>query len=275
MAVLRRTFLHRAAFGLAALAAAGPAEAATHARRRHVAAPAIQPNHRTQEPRVVAIDAGHGGRDPGAIGVRGTYEKHITIRVARDLARRLDGSGRYKVVMTRQSDAYIPLTDRVRLARAGQSALFVSLHADSVPHPDARGFSVYTLSDKASDALTAALAQRENAVDNLQGLEFLKQPRPVRTILLDLLQRETRNNSALMAQTVVETLAAELHPLDHPHRSANFAVLRAPDVPSILVEMGFLSNPKDEALLNRQSYQTDVAQRMVVAIDEFFAHPKA
>lgn len=222
--------------------------------------------------RMVAIDAGHGGKDPGAIGVRGTHEKDVTFQVALDLAKKLESTGRYDVILTRKSDVLIPLADRVKLARARSSALFMSLHADSVPHkPDARGFSVYTLSDKASDDMAGALASRENAVDRLAGIDLRKHGAQVRSILLDLMHRETANNSQAMAHTLVGTLNPPFTPLQNPHRHADFAVLRAPDVPSILVEMGFLSNKEDEKLLNQRSYQVKMAERLVTAVDGFFA----
>jgi N-acetylmuramoyl-L-alanine amidase len=243
--------------------AAGTALAAPAPKGRKPAAPKPRP--------IVALDAGHGGKDPGTIGVGGTFEKDVTFAVSRGLARRLEATGRYQVVLTRPDDSFIALGERVERARAGQAALFVSLHADSVPNPHQRGFSVYTLADEASDTMTAALAQRENAVDRLAGLDLSKHPKAVRTILLDLMHRETVNNSSLMAETVVTKLNPPFTPLQKPHRQANFAVLRAPDIPSILVEMGFLSNLEDEKLLNQASYQAKLADRLVVAVDGFFA----
>jgi N-acetylmuramoyl-L-alanine amidase len=221
---------------------------------------------------IVALDAGHGGRDPGTIGVAGTYEKDITLAVTRDLARRLEASGRYQVLLTRSDDSFIALPDRVRLGRAARAELFVSLHADSMPNARKRGFSVYTLADEASDAMAAALAQRENAVDRLAGVDFSKHPKMVRTILFDLMTRETTNNAARMAETVVSTLHPPFPAIEKPHRQANFAVLRAPDIPSVLVEMGFLSNVEDEKLLNQPSHQHRLAERLVAAIDGFFSH---
>jgi N-acetylmuramoyl-L-alanine amidase len=220
--------------------------------------------------KIVAIDAGHGGRDPGAIGVGGTHEKSITSSVADEVARRLDATGLYKVVLTRPRDEFVPLGDRVRRARLGNSALFLSLHADSGPHTGARGFSVYTLSEHASDDLAAGLAQRENAADKIGGIDFSAHSREVKTILLDLLHRETSNGSLVMAHTVLETLHPPFQPLTNPHRQANFAVLRSPDVPSILVEMGFLSNAEDERLLNQASYQKKLAEKLVRSIDGYF-----
>jgi N-acetylmuramoyl-L-alanine amidase len=243
------------------------------ATRPGLAAPATkkQPAPVAKPKRIIAVDAGHGGKDPGTIGVGGTYEKEITFAVARDLARRLEASGRYQVVLTRTDDSFIALPDRVRLARAGRADLFLSLHADSVPNPRQRGFSVYTLADEASDSMAAALAQRENEVDRLAGVDFSRHPKMVRTILLDLMHRETANNSSLMAETVVAKLHPPFTPLQKPHRQANFAVLRAPDFPAILVEMGFLSNPEDETLLNQAGYQAKLADRMVTAVDGFFS----
>jgi N-acetylmuramoyl-L-alanine amidase len=257
----RRAFILASVLGALA---APPAWAAPAAKKR--------PAPTVAKPRqIVAIDAGHGGKDPGTIGVAGTFEKEITLAVARDLARRLEASGRYQAVLTRRDDEFIALGDRVRLARAGQAALFLSLHADSVPNPHQRGFSVYTLADQASDAMTAALARRENEVDRFAGVDFSKHPQMVRNILLDLMHREVASNSSMMAETVVTTLHPPFTALQRPHRQANFAVLRAPDIPSILVEMGFLSNAEDEKLLNQTRYQAKLAERMVAAVDGFFA----
>lgn len=198
---------------------------------------------------IVALDPGHGGKDPGAIGAKGTYEKWITIAMAQEVGRKLEATGRYDVLLTRHEDVFIPLPDRVRLARAGNAALFVSLHANSIANHAIRGFSVYTLSDEASDDFAAALAKKENAADRIGGVDFSRHPKEVRSILMDLMHRETANNSTVMAETVVSTLHGPFEPLEHTHRQANFAVLRAPDIPSVLVEMGFLSNIDDEKLL--------------------------
>jgi N-acetylmuramoyl-L-alanine amidase len=252
--------------GWAGALAAGPADAVPAAKAK--TAPA--------KPKpIVAIDAGHGGRDPGTIGINGTYEKDITVAVARDLARRLDASGRYQALLTRRDDSFIALPERVRLARAGRAALFVSLHADSEPNPHQRGFSVYTLADHASDAMAAALAQRENAVDRLTGVDLSKHPKAVREILVDLMHREITDKASLMAETVVATLHPPFTALQKPHRQANFAVLRAPDIPSILVEMGFLSNLDDEKQLDRPGYRAKLADRLVLAVDRFFSRANA
>lgn len=257
----RRRFLLAA---LACLSAGATAdEARAQARRAERAAPARR--------RVVALDAGHGGKDPGAIGMRGTHEKDVTLAVTRLLARRLEASGRYAPVLIRGEDQFVVLERRVAQARARQAELFVSLHADSIPNNrQARGFSVYTLSETASDALAGALATRENDVDRLAGLDLSRHSRQVRNILLDLMHRETANNSQLMAHRTVDVLAPAIPPLPHPHRQANFAVLRAPDIPSVLIEMGFLSNPEDERALTLPAYQGKLAERLGLAIDQFF-----
>jgi len=261
----RRGFIRRAAL-TGALAFGGMASSrlalAQGARRPQLVAPAR---------RIVAIDAGHGGRDPGAIGVNGTHEKLITMAVAKELARKLEARGQIRVILTRQDDSFIALDDRVELARAGDSTLFVSLHADAAPNLQARGFSVYTLNENASDEMAALLAKRENAADRFAGVNFGAQPKAVKNILADLMARETATNSVMMAQTVVNRLSPPLQPMIKPHRQANFAVLRAPEIPSVLVEMGFLSNAEDEKLLNQRSYQDRLADRLALSIDTFFA----
>lgn len=215
--------------------------------------PAATTEPKANAKKIIAIDAGHGGKDPGCIGVGGTHEKMVTMAVARDVARRLEATGHYKVVLTRPTDVFVPLANRVRRARAANAQLFLSLHADSGPHPGARGFSVYTLAEHASDDMAAALARRENAADRIGGINFAEHGKEVSRILLDLLHRETANGSLTLAHDVVATLGQQLQALTNPHREANFAVLRAPDIPSALVEMGFLSNPEDERLLNQRS----------------------
>jgi N-acetylmuramoyl-L-alanine amidase len=266
----RRRFLLNALLASGALLASDSARAETWlaAAKKQPDKPALKP---PAPPRhVIALDPGHGGKDPGAIGRRGTYEKEITVLVATDLARRLEATGRYKVLMTRRADLFLPLDDRVRLAQRADSVLFMSLHADSAPSQDARGLSVYTLSNKASDSLAAAIATRENSVDRIGGIDLSNHPREVRSILLDLLHRETKNNSLMMAETLVQTMCPPFTPLVRPHREANFAVLRAPEIPSVLVEMGFLSNAEDEKLLNTRSYQARLAERLVTAVDDYF-----
>lgn len=222
--------------------------------------------------RVVAVDAGHGGVDPGAIGTRGTYEKDITLAVARELRRQLERTGRYRVVMTRDDDIFVRLRDRVARARAANAELFVSIHADSIASSSTRGASVYTLSETASDAEAEALAARENYADIIAGVDLSAENKEVVSILIDLAQRETMNLSAAFASILVDELGRDIQLLpNRPHRFAGFTVLRAPDVPSVLIELGYLSNPNDEKLLVRPQHRSKVAAAIVRAIDRYFA----
>ncbi|QQP91034.1 N-acetylmuramoyl-L-alanine amidase [Skermanella sp. TT6] len=229
------------------------------------AAPANGPQRKPEPPtaapsrRLLVIDPGHGGRDPGAIGVRGTLEKEITLDIAREIARRLRGVPGVAAKLTRDTDIFLPLAERVAIARDAGADLFISIHADSAPNRDARGLSAYTLSDKASDDFAFALAKQENLADGSGGID-LRHTRPqVAAILSDLVARHTVTASLMAKSSLVEGAGRSLRLLDNPKRSANFAVLKAPDVPSVLIETGFLSNPRDEDLLR------DVAQRRRIA----------
>jgi len=221
--------------------------------------------------RIVALDPGHGGLDPGAISPHGLYEKNMTLAAARELARLLDASGRYRAVLTRPRDIYVPLHQRVARAHASGAELLLSIHADALPDQAMRGLSVYTLSDEASDRETAALARRENKDDFVAGLHLSRQPRDIAAILVDLTRRRTNNASLLLARTILDALGRAVPLLERPHRSAAFVVLSAPDIPSVLVELGCLSNPAEERLLPRPSYQRRLAAGLVRAIDDYFA----
>lgn len=216
---------------------------------------------------VVVLDPGHGGRDPGAIGRAGTHEKRITLAAALELKRRLEKGGRCRVVLTRTRDTFVPLGARIGLARRHQAALFLSLHADSAP--GARGASVYTLSETASDALAAALARRENQADAAGGLRLPSVPPEVQRILLSLMRQETRAGSERLARLAVSRLRGEVPLLPNTHRRAGFVVLKAPDVPAALVEMGFLSHPLDEAALNSPAHRARVAAALAGAVQDF------
>ncbi|MBL6457101.1 N-acetylmuramoyl-L-alanine amidase [Belnapia sp. T6] len=216
---------------------------------------------------LVVLDPGHGGRDPGTIGGHGTHEKRITLAAALELKRQLEAAGRCRVALTRSRDVFIPLGDRVEFARRRQAALFLSMHADSAP--GARGASVYTLSETASDGLAAGLAQRENQADRAGGLRLPSVPPEVQRILLSLIRQETRSGSERMARLVVGALEGEVPLLPNTHRRAGFVVLKAPDVPAALVEMGFLSNPQDEAALNRAAHRARVAASLAEAVHGF------
>ncbi len=220
---------------------------------------------------LVVLDPGHGGKDPGAIGVSGTYEKHVAFATATELRRRLLAAGRYRVELTRGADVFVPLESRVDWAQARGAALFVSMHADALADPSVRGASVYTLGATASDAQTAALALRENAADRFGTGSALAVPPDVAVILSGLIRQETRARSARMARVVVGSLGATVPLLSHPGRHAGFTVLKAADIPSVLVEMGFMSNSADEAALRQAGHRALVATALHRAIDGFFA----
>jgi N-acetylmuramoyl-L-alanine amidase len=220
---------------------------------------------------LIMLDPGHGGRDPGAIGKAGTHEKHIALAAARDLRALLETDKRYRVELTRSHDNFVALDDRVSRARARGAALFVSIHADALPDPGVRGASVYTLAANASDAQTAALAKRENSADRFLGPAWRDTPPEVARILGSLVRRETHAGSQRIARGMVGALHRELPMLPNPTRHAGFAVLKAADIPSVLVEMGFLSNSLDEAALRKPEHRRLVAGAMKRAIDGFFA----
>ena len=220
--------------------------------------------------RVIAIDPGHGGVDPGVIGQSGVLEKDITLRTARILKRRLERSGRYRVILTRDRDVFIRLRDRIAIARKHDADLFVSLHADSIRRAGIRGLSVYTLSEKASDKEAAELADKENKADLIAGIDLSAETPEVTDILIDLAQRETMNESVRFAAELVQELRRVSKLLRKTHRFAGFAVLKAPDIPSVLIEMGFLSNRQDERALRQEGYRTQIADSVAQAINHYF-----
>ena len=235
------------------------------ARPRPGAAPGPQ-----TAPFVVVIDAGHGGRDPGALGISGIREKDVTLAASIELMRILAATGQYRVVLTRDDDTFIPLRDRVKLARNAGADLFVSIHADHHRNPNMRGASVYTLSETASDKEAAALARRENWADAFADVE----PRgsaDVAAILISLGQREAMNLSSSFANLLVPEFGRGWRTIQNPHRFAGFAVLTAPDVPSVLVELGYLSNIRDERILSTTSGRNPVIAAIARAVDRYFA----
>lgn len=221
---------------------------------------------------MIVIDPGHGGVDPGAIGANGVFEKNVTLAIARELHDQLLRTGRYRVKLTRDTDVYLRLPARVAFARKHGADLFISIHADSTDRSDIRGASIYTLSEKASDAQTAKLADRENRVDLIAGVDLTGEDADVANILVDLAMRETMNQSKFLANTVVLKMnEGGLKVLENPHRFAGFAVLKAPDVPSILVESGFMSSPKEAQMLARAPWRQKIAQSLVSGIDAYFS----
>ncbi len=223
-----------------------------------------------REKPLIVIDPGHGGIDPGAIGSSLT-EKDLTLSVAKILKQELEDTGKFRVLLTRSRDVYIPLRERFGLAREKGAELFISLHADSHNNPLTRGASVYTLSEKASDAESAALAAKENKSDVIAGVDLSKQSNVVSNILIDLAQRDTKNMSTRFASLLVRELKDQTLLLGNTHRFAGFAVLKAPDVPSVLVEMGYISSSKDEALLSSAGHQKKLAKAVRRAIENYFS----
>jgi N-acetylmuramoyl-L-alanine amidase len=223
---------------------------------------------------LVMLDPGHGGKDPGAIGVTGLYEKIVALAAAHELKRQLEAGGRYRVELTRSRDVFIPLEDRVAIAQRRSAALFVSMHADALTDRGVRGASVYTLGD-ATDAQTADLARRENSADRFGTTGWRDTPPEVARILASLVRQETRLGAARMARSIVGSLRTDLPMLPNPARHAGFMVLKAADIPSVLVEMGFMSNRADEAALKRPDHRARVAGAMKRAIDGYFAMASA
>jgi N-acetylmuramoyl-L-alanine amidase len=221
---------------------------------------------------LIVVDPGHGGIDNGTKGSGGELEKDIVLAFAQALREKLESGGKYRVAMTRSDDSFIPLSERVRFARTRGAALFVSIHADALPRKEglAEGATVYTLSETASDAEAARLAEAENKADVIAGVDLTAEPNDVANILVDLAQRETKTFSMQFARTVVDELksAARMH--KHPLKSAGFKVLTAPDVPSVLIELGYMSTKDDLKQLNSPAWRARTAQAVVKAVETFF-----
>lgn len=220
---------------------------------------------------VIVLDPGHGGIDPGTTGRRGTREKDAMLRFARALRRQLLATGRYRVVMTRNADVFVRLRRRIQIARRAGGDLFISLHADAIGLKGFRGASVYTLSERASDKEAAALARKENKADIIAGIDLGGESGEVRNILIDLARRETMNRSVRFARLLVGSMRRRVRMVGRSHRFAGFAVLKAPDIPSVLVELGYLSNRADESLLRSARHHAKVARAMRRAIDRFIS----
>ena len=225
--------------------------------------------------KLVVIDPGHGGIDPGAIGLRKTKEKDVVLAYALQLKRHLQAYGNIDVVMTRSDDTFLTLRDRVKVARDNEADLFIAIHADTVRGEEARGATVYTLSDTASDAEAAALAHKENRADIIAGIDLPAENEEVTDILIDLVQRESKTHSLVFAKKAV----AEMKPVTaftgKPMRSAGFVVLKAPDVPSVLIELGYLSSDHDEKQLTSAAWRDRVAKAMARAVQNYFSQQLA
>ena len=221
---------------------------------------------------LIVIDAGHGGTDPGAIAATGVFEKDIVFGFAQSFAERLEQSGRYRLLMTRDRDVFVPLAERVRIAREAKADLFVSIHADSISAaPQVKGATIYTGSEKATDSESARLAERENRADAAAGTESGEGPADVADILQELTLRETRGFSAGFAGRLMGQLSPVMEMSTKPHREAGFKVLRSPDVPSVLIELGYLSSKSDLEKLQSEEWRARVTGSMAKAVDLFFS----
>lgn len=220
---------------------------------------------------LIVIDAGHGGTDPGAKAFNGTHEKNIVLPLTQELKRKLEDSGRYRVRLTRQDDTYIKLRRRVELSREWGADMFISLHADSIAKPDVQGASIYTLSNKASDEQTAKLAESENMADLIAGVDLSHEDEDIADILIDLATRDTMNQSRYFANVLVDQFRhRNIQTLPNAHRYAGFAVLKAPDVPSVLIEAGFLSNREEAKLLSQKSYRAKIVDGITAGVNTYF-----
>jgi N-acetylmuramoyl-L-alanine amidase len=227
---------------------------------------------KTVDPRpVVVIDPGHGGVDNGTQAATGESEKSLVLDFAKALRDRIEKSGKFRVVMTRDDDTFVPLGDRVKIARTNMAALFVSIHADALPkrEGDAQGATIYTLSEKASDAEAEKLAEAENKADAIAGINLTEEPADVADILIDLTQRETRTFSSRFAKMLATEMKTVARMHKHPLKSAGFKVLKAHDVPSVLVELGYVSNKDDLQHLVSESWRSRTVGSVAQAVDAF------
>lgn len=230
---------------------------------------------RRAEKKLVVIDPGHGGVDPGAISRSGAWEKHIVLAFSRELRGALLATGKFRVILTRNRDVFLRLRDRIAVARRAEADLFISVHADSIRNSKVRGTSVYTLSERASDKEAGALARKENKSDLIAGVDLDDQSNDVVNILIDLAQRETMNESAIFARKLINEMGKTRKLLRNTHRFAGFAVLKAPDIPSVLVELGYLSNRNDERLLRNRRQRMRMAAAMSTAVERYFERHQA
>tara|TARA_R110002110_G_scaffold255682_2_gene471459 strand:- start:7492 stop:8664 length:1173 start_codon:yes stop_codon:yes gene_type:complete len=238
--------------------------------RLDYAAASPRPRIKPKRKRIV-IDPGHGGKDPGAISVGNRYEKDIVLAFGRRLRDALKQTGRYEVVLTRNADSFIRLRERVQIARDHNADLFLSIHADASSNRSARGASIYTLSEKASDKEAAALAAKENKADLIGGIDLNEEDNEVASILIDLARRETMDYSKRFANRLADRMSSATAMVNRSHRFAGFAVLTAPDIPSVLIELGHLSNRTDEKNLLSPNHHRKVAGAIVSSIDEWFS----
>ncbi len=238
--------------------------------------PSAAPSKTAQDKPVIVIDPGHGGIDPGAVGAGNLLEKHLVYAVAKRVQEQLEKTGRYTVVMTRARDVFVSLSDRLAISRKSRSDLFISIHADSIEQTYAqsiKGATIYTLSERASDVEARAIAEKENASDLIAGLDVAKgeDNDDVKNILIDLMKRETANFSAEFSRTLVRNLKSNVSLSRDPERAAAFKVLRQTHAPSVLVELGYVSNPDESRQMQSATWQAKVAASIAAAVDSYFA----
>lgn len=231
-------------------------------------------NGAVKRQKIVVLDPGHGGKDPGAIGRSyRTYEKNITLSMGKELKKQLEAKG-FKVYMTRSTDIFIPLRKRVAIARSYHADLFISIHADSAANRSARGLSVYTLSETASDKEAAALAERENKADIIDGMDFSDNSPEINDVLISLSQNDSRNKSSKFAGYVVNEMRQKVKLVSNAHKFAGFAVLKAPDIPSVLIELGYLSNYTEEKSLRQPAYRRKLGEAITKSVVRYFKDPE-
>lgn len=219
--------------------------------------------------KVIVLDPGHGGQDPGAISRTGKFEKDLTLKMGKELRKKLEKAG-YRVVMTRDRDIAIPLRKRIDKAHQAKGDLFISIHADSALNTKAKGLSIYTISERASDKEAAALAERENKADIILGLDLGDYQPEVSNILIDLAKRDTMAKSSLYADLVVQEMKRKVKLVPNAHRFAGFVVLKSANIPSVLLEMGYLSNKEEDKLLQKSSYREKLAEALTKAVNAYF-----
>jgi N-acetylmuramoyl-L-alanine amidase len=220
--------------------------------------------------KTIVIDPGHGGKDSGAVGLYKNLEKKITLQVGLLLRDKFKNNTNYRVILTRNEDKYLKLRTRTKIAKKNNADIFISLHADYNQNPRTRGISIYTLSENASDKESAALAKRENRSDLIEGIDLSSETSEVTSILLDLTKRETLNQSSFLVKFLIKEFKNDMNLLQRTHRYAGFTVLKSLDIPSVLIEMGYLSNKNDLKLLTTNQYQKKLADKIVKAVINYF-----
>ncbi|MEM7617591.1 MAG: N-acetylmuramoyl-L-alanine amidase, partial [Pseudomonadota bacterium] len=223
---------------------------------------------------IITIDAGHGGKDPGAIGISGAKEKDINLKFALIIKELIESSDDYEVILTRESDYFLSLNERAKKALENNSDLFLSIHADSHRDKNVAGFGIYTLSEIASDKEAARLARREN-LENILGDNIVETTLPynrqVKDVLIDLIQRDTKNKSSIIAEQIINDLPISVNKISNTHRFAGFRVLKSHNIPSILIELGYLSNKNEERKLRQEKYLRKIAQSITKSLDMYFS----